>query len=46
MLLNFHITDKARQHLLYQLWDRAVSRAKDVFNAMYFFVSHQGDKSC
>ncbi len=35
MLLHFHITDRARQYLLYQLWDRAVSRAKDVFSDMY-----------
>ncbi|EHY55138.1 hypothetical protein, variant 2 [Exophiala dermatitidis NIH/UT8656] len=32
MLLQFHINEKARSHLLYKLWDCAFSQANDVFN--------------
>ncbi|EXJ93467.1 hypothetical protein A1O1_01859 [Capronia coronata CBS 617.96] len=34
MLLQFHVGDKARSHLLHTLWDRAVSRASDIFSPM------------
>lgn len=35
MLLQFHINDRARSHLLHKLWDRAVARASDIYSAMY-----------
>ncbi|EXJ91822.1 hypothetical protein A1O3_00372 [Capronia epimyces CBS 606.96] len=34
MLLQFHISDRARSHLLHQLWDRACSRATDTVSPM------------